>query len=36
MITEDFFVGRCLNNIYHGVKYYQKYVQENMYNVFKR
>ena len=34
--TEDFFVGQC-NNIYIiCVQYYQKYIQQDMYNAFKR
>ena len=33
--AKDFFVGRCRNNIYN-VNKISKYVQEDMYNVFKR
>ena len=34
--SEDLFVGKC-NNIYIiRVKHYQKYIQKDMYNVFKR
>ena len=35
--AEYFFVGRCRNNIYTMlINYYQKYIQKDMYNVFKR
>ena len=35
--ADDFFAERCGNNIHTmRIKYYQKYIHGNMYNVFKR